>query len=195
MAAKGFPIKMRARLHGPAHSHRRGESDPISRIEHAQARLEKVADEVLTEVAALEKVKKSYLKKPQFSWMTGQLSVLTLQDFVGAAFGAMFFVMTQEVWDVAKRLNVFGMLALVVIAFLLGFSLVYLSRRRKFIDEQLHMHAITRAVELYGVSFVTALAFILILGTAPASGQLLPQAIMITLPAVVSAATADLLFF
>ncbi len=193
--AKGFPVKLRARLHGPAHSHRKGEHDPISRIEHAQERLERVADEVLTEVAALEKVKKSYLKKPQFSWMTGQLSVLTLQDFVGAAFGAIFFTVTQEVWEIAAKLNVAGMLALVVISFLLGFSLVYLSRRRKFIDEQLHMHAITRAVELYGVSFVTTLAFILILGTAPAAEQILPQAVIITLPAVVSAATADLLFF
>jgi len=195
MAAKGFPIKMRARLHGPAHLHRKGESDPISRIEHAQARLEKVADEVLTEVAALENVKKSYLKKPEFSWMTGQLSVLTMQDFVGAAFGAMFFVMTQEVWDVAKRLNLFSMFALIVIAFLLGFSLVYLSRRRKYIDEQLHMHSIARAVELYGISFMTALAFIVIIGTAQGIEQLFSQAVIITLPAVVSAATADLLFF
>ena len=195
MAAKGFPIKMRARLHEPAHLHRKGESDPISRIEHAQQRLEKVADEVLTEVAQLEHIKKSYLKKPEFSWMTGQLSILTMQDFVGAAFGAIFFTVTQEVWDIAAKLNVAGMLALVAISFLLGFSLVYLSRRRKFIDAQLHMRAITRAAELYGVSFVTALAFILILGTAPSSAQILPQAVIITLPAVVSAATADLLFF
>ncbi len=193
--AKAFPLKVRARFGaGHQHLHSKNERDPISRIEHAQARLEKVADEVLTEVAQLERVKKSYLKRPQFSWMTGQLSVLTLQDFVGAAFGAIFFTVTQEVWDIAAKLNVAGMLALVAIAFLLGFSLVYLSRRRKFIDEQLHMHAITRAVELYGVSFVTALAFILILGTASGS-QILPQAIIITLPAVVSAATADLLFF
>lgn len=193
--AKAFPIKLRARLHGPTHSHRKGEHDPISRIEHAQERLERVADEVLTEVAALEKVKKSYLKRPQFSWMTGQLSILTLQDFVGAAFGAIFFVMTQEVWDVAKRLSIFSMFMLIVIAFLLGFSLVYLSRRRKFIDEQLHLHSIARAVELYGLSFMTALGFIIIIGTAQGIEQIFPQAVLITLPAVVSAATADLLFF
>ncbi len=191
--AKALPLKTRARF---GSHHKLERYDPLSRIEHTEERLKEVADEVLAEIDELEQAKKLYPRRGEkFSWLTGQLSVLTLQDFVGAAFGAIFFTVTQEVWELAAKLNAFGMLAIFVLSFVLGFCLVFLSRRRKTMDETLHIHSFTRAAEIYAISFITALGFIIILGTAPTTGQILPQAIIITLPAVVSAATADLLFF
>lgn len=77
----------------------------------------------------------------------------------------------------------------------MGFALVYLSRRRRYISVKVEHAASLRTIEIYVVSWLTALLFVLILGTAQGLDLILKQTFLIALPAVVSAATADLLFF
>ena len=131
----------------------------------------------------------------EYAWIKGKISTLVLQDFVGATFGAMFFAVTQEVWDIAKALQTINLIAIIAISLIMGFALVYLSRRRRAISVRIEHAASFRAVEIYVISFLTSLLFVVVLSTADTSAEILRQTIVITLPAVVSAATADLLFF
>lgn len=133
--------------------------------------------------------------KREFAWIKGKITTLILEDFVGATFGAMFFAVTQEVWDIAKALKPANVFAVFLLSLAMGFLLVYLSRRRKYISIRLEHAASLRAVEIYLVSFLTALLFVLVLNTAPSLELALKQTVVIALPAVISAATADLLFF
>ncbi len=137
----------------------------------------------------------AHMKHHELAWMHGRVSILLLEDFVGAAFGAVFFTVTSEVWEIAKGLHAANILAIVAISLIMGFSLVYLSRRRKAISVRLEHAASLRAVEIYVVSFLTSLLFVLVFNTAQAPDLIIKQTFIIALPAVVSAATADLLFF
>ncbi|MEK6807988.1 MAG: DUF2391 family protein [Nanoarchaeota archaeon] len=131
----------------------------------------------------------------EFAWIKGTLSTLLLEDFVGASFGAMFFALTQEVWDISARLQLWSIAVLTLLSFSLGFILIYLSRRRLQISVKLEHKASLRALEIYLVSLATALMFVLVLQTAHTPILIFKQAVLIALPAVISAATADLLFF
>ena len=131
----------------------------------------------------------------EFAWIRGTLSTLLLEDFVGASFGAMFFALTQEVWDISAKLQLWSIVALTLLTFSLGFMLIYLSRRRLSISVKLEHAASLRALEIYLISILTALMFVLILQTANTPILVFKQAVLIALPAVISAATADLLFF
>lgn len=198
--AKAAPLKIRIREGGAhireEHKKKARVSKEIDRIEDAEERLETAADEILSDIAELENVKKSVLKeKSSLAWIKGKVSELLLQDFVGAAFGAMFFAVTQEVWDLAAKLSAFGIIALISLSLILGWALINASRRRKFVSTRVEKTVALRVVEVYAVSFLTALLFILVLRTATGAIPILKQTILITLPAVVSAATADLLFF
>lgn len=137
----------------------------------------------------------SHMKHHELAWMHGSVSILLLEDFVGAAFGAVFFAVTSEVWEIAKNLHAINILAIVAISLIMGFSLVYLSRRRKAVSIKLEHAASLRAIEIYAVSFLTSLLFVMVFNTAPTTDLMLKQTFIIALPAVVSAATADLLFF
>ncbi|MBI4095660.1 MAG: DUF2391 family protein [DPANN group archaeon] len=131
----------------------------------------------------------------ELAWMHGRVSILLLEDFVGAAFGAVFFAVTSEIWEIAKHLHAVNILAIFTISMIMGFSLVYLSRRRKAVSIQLEHAASLRAVEIYAISFLTSLLFVFVFNTAATMDLMLKQTVVIALPAVVSAATADLLFF
>jgi len=133
--------------------------------------------------------------KHEYAWIKGTVSTLVLQDFVGAAFGAMFFTVTAEVWNLAAALKPLNVFAIFVISLILGFALIYLSKRRRETSEKLEHTASMRAVEIYVVSFFTALLFVLVFQTATSMELIFKQTVMIALPSVVSAATADLLFF
>ena len=193
----GLPLKVRARLGSASRSKKfRGIKQEIDRLENAEKRLENASDEIMTEIAELEGVDEKLLKdKPQAAWTREKLWQTIIQDFVGAAFGAMFFVVTQEVWALSARLTLLTGSVLIALGFLLGFALVFESRRRKFLSKRVEKSAWHRAIEIYVISFATALLFILVLGTASEPVMIAKQTILITLPAVVSAATADLLFF
>jgi len=131
----------------------------------------------------------------EFSWIKGNVSTLLLQDFVGAAFGAMFFAVTQEIWTIAENLRIVNVIAVFIISIVMGFALVYLSRRRKMMSEKIEHAASMRVIEIYAISWLTALLFVMVFDTAGSLDLMLKQTFMIALPAVVSAATADLLFF
>jgi len=131
----------------------------------------------------------------EFAWIKGRFSILLLQDFVGASFGAMFFAVTQEVWDIAAALKMINVIAVIIMSLILGFALVYFSRRRREISVKVEHASSLRAVEIYVVSFITALLFVMVLNTANGAEIIFKQTVLITLPSVVSAATADLLFF
>src|SRR3989344_1315885 len=137
----------------------------------------------------------SHVKHHELAWMHGRVSVLLLEYFVGAAFGAVFFTVTSEVWEIAKGLGAINIFAIFAISIIMGFSLVYLSRRRKAVSIKLEHAASLRAIEIYAVSFLTSLLFVLIFNTAHTTDLIIKQTFIIALPAVVSAATADLLFF
>ncbi|MBI2041061.1 MAG: DUF2391 family protein [DPANN group archaeon] len=131
----------------------------------------------------------------ELAWLHGSVSILLLEDFVGAAFGAVFFTVTSEIWEIAKHLGSVNIFIIFLISIIMGFSLVYLSRRRKAVSIKLEHAASLRAIEIYIISFLTSLMFVLVFNTAQATDLILKQTFVITLPAVVSAATADLLFF
>ena len=52
-----------------------------------------------------------------------------------------------------------------------------------------------RAIEIYVISFLTSVWLVMIFNTAPTFEIMTRQAIVITLPAMITAATADLLFY
>ena len=54
----------------------------------------------------------SHVKHHELAWMHGRVSVLLLEDFVGAAFGAVFFTVTSEVWEIAKGLGAINIFAI-----------------------------------------------------------------------------------
>ena len=126
---------------------------------------------------------------------SGEFTILTLQDFVGAAFGALFFAITQEIWEVSARLAVPNLIAVVLISFFMGFSLIYFSRRRKLLSMRIFHTSFIRAMEIYIISFLTSILLITVFSTAPSFTLMIKQTIVVTLPAVITAATADLLFY
>src|SRR3989344_1030504 len=197
--AKGLPLK-RAIIAGSRHTNpgirKKGVSGKLERLEKTEERLEEVADEIMTEIEEIEGIKKSVLKeKPADYWRKAKLFELIGQDAVGAAFGAMFFVVTQEVWELATGLSVFGLFAIIAFSFFLDYFLIHASRRRNFVSIKIEKSVLMRSIEIYLVSFAISLIFVLILGVGQGMESMLKISALITLPAVVSAATADLLFF
>jgi len=197
MAARGFMLKMRPRLAGAKRSRaRRHVKGDVARLENLEERLENVTSQINREVEDLEGVKHYVAsKKSEFGWIKGEITELALQDFVGAIFGAMFFAMTQEVWQLALGLNALNAFLVFLLSFTTGYLLIYLSRRRKFISARAYRSSFLRATEIYAMSLVAAGLFVGIFGLAPDNAGALKEIIVIALPAVISAATADLLFF
>ncbi len=171
--------------------------DEEKKLEIVEEKLENVADEVMEEVDKIEELKKGEARtRHEFSWIKGKITSLLLQDFIGASFGAMFFVFTQEVWDITAKLNPASVFAIMLLSLVSGFSLIYSSRRRKMVSVKIYHTALLRGIEVYVISFLTALMFILILGVfAYEPWILFKGSVIISLPAVISAATADLLFY
>ena len=201
---KGMMLKFRARM-----SARKIRQKPIKRqtgkkasikseeqrLEVMERRLERVADEVTEDIEKIERLKDN-TKKHEFGWIKGKVTILLMQDFVGATFGAIFFAFTQEVWEIAQRLNMFSIFAILMMSMISGFSLIYLSRRRKSVSIRIYHTAMLRGIEIYVISFLASLLFVLIVGVFGYSPVLLFKgSVLIALPAVISAATADLLFY
>ncbi|MBI4017400.1 MAG: DUF2391 family protein [Candidatus Aenigmarchaeota archaeon] len=136
-------------------------------------------------------------KRPvHYALMHGKVSYLALQDLVGAAFGAIFFAVTQEVWDLAARFAPWQTVSVGAGTFLMGYFLIYASRRRKAVTTRVYHHVFLRALEMYVLSFAVSALFVIVLGTAPYSVEpIIKQATLIAMPAMLSAATADLLFY
>ena len=198
---RGYILKMRARM-GARHIRRQHNKkapaeDEEEKLEAIEERLENVSSEVMQEIDKIEDLKQSAeVKKHEFGWIKGKITSLLMQDFIGAAFGAMFFAFTQEVWDITARLSMFSVIAILAISLLSGFSLVYFSRRRKSLSVRIYHTVMLRGLEIYILSFFTSLLFILLLGIFGYDPLLLFKgSVIIALPAVISAATADLLFY
>ncbi len=166
------------------------------KLDKLETKLENVTDELLKETEEIEGMKRNIVaRKNQFSVASGQLSILALQDVVGAAFGALFFVITSEIWDISARLAPANLLMVVLLSFFMGFSLVYFSRRRKLLSIRVFHTCFVRAIEVYAISFLTSVWLVMIFNTAPSFEIMMRQTVVITLPAVITAATADLLFY
>lgn len=197
MAAHGFMLKMRPRLSGAKRSKaRRHVKDDVERLENLEERLESVTDEISREVEEIEGVKHYVAsKKSEFGWIKGGVSELVLQDFVGAVFGAMFFALTQDVIRAALNMSYLNVFFVFLLSFLTGYLLVYLSRRRKFISQRVYHTSFLRAIEIYTMSLVASGIFVALFSLAPGMSGALKEMIVIALPAVISASTADLLFY
>ncbi len=104
-------------------------------------------------------------------------------------------MITAEIWDIAARLAPLNLVMVVLLSFFMGFSLVYFSRRRKLLSVKVFHTCFVRAVELYIISFLTSIWLVMIFNTAPSFEIMMRQTIVITLPAVITASTADLLFY
>ncbi|MBI4168213.1 MAG: DUF2391 family protein [Candidatus Aenigmarchaeota archaeon] len=168
------------------------ESEKLDKLE---TRMEKVADKMIKETEELEGIKSGMRKKHQFSIFSGELTILTLQDFIGAAFGGLFFAVTQEIWELSARLALPNIIAISLASFLMGLSLIYFSRRRKLISIRIFHTSVVRAVEIYIISLITSIMLITMFSTAPSFILMLKQTVVVTFPAVITAATADLLFY
>ena len=198
---KGMLLKMRARMGAKRTKKRYGKKAPAEdeeeRLEAIEEKLENVSSEVMNEIDKIEDLKQSAtVKKHEFGWIKGKITILLMQDFIGALFGTVIFVFTQEVWEIAARLSMFSIIAILVISLISGFSLVYFSRRRKSLSVRIYHTAMLRGLEIYILSFFTSLLFILLLGVFGYDPLLLFKgSVIVALPAVISAATADLLFY
>ncbi len=168
------------------------ESEKLDKLE---TRMEKVADKMIKETEELEGIKSGMRKKRQFSIFGGELTVLTLQDFIGAVFGGLFFVVTQEIWELSARLALPNVIAVSLASFFMGLSLIYFSRRRKLLSIKIFHTSMLRAAEIYIISFITSMMLITMFSTASSFVLMLKQTVVITFPAVITAATADLLFY
>lgn len=179
------------------HVHGKSKTDTrLKKLERLERELEHVSDEIREEIGEVEKLEEVETRKKEFAWIRGGVSYLILQDFVGAAFGAMFFAVTQEVWDLAARMNALQTTVVVFLSFFMGYALVYFSRRRKSVSRRAYHTVFLRGFEMYVTSFLVSVLFVVMLATA--SMELVPvvkQAALISMPATLSAATADLLFY
>ena len=192
---RGFLLKMRARM-ASARQRKSAVKGKLKRLERLEERLEGDIEELREETERLENLGQAEAKHMrEFGWITGRMTTLVLQDFVGAAIGAVFFVVTQEVWELSLRLTAPNLAGVFALSFILTFLLIYLSRRRKFLSAKLYHTSFLRSLEIYIVSLVTAAAFVLIFGTAYGIEPVLKQSVVVALPAALSAATADLLFY
>ena len=199
--SRGMVLKLRSRLGAagikqkPAKAGKK--ADEEERLEAVEENLERVSGEVMEEIDKIEELKEELPKKKhEFGWIKGKITGLLLQDFVGASFGAMVFVFTQEIWDIALKLNTLSILSIIALSLVSAFSLVYSSRRRKMLSVKIYHTAMLRGIEIYIISFLTSLLFILIFGIFAYKPLLLFKgSVIIALPAVISAATADLLFY
>ena len=144
---RGFLLKMRARMASP--ERRRGRlKKELSRLEKMQNKLESDIDKIREEIDTLEELEELEAKRHhEFAWLSGRITTLALQDFVGAAFGALFFVVTQEVWELSLRLAPLNISAIFLLSALLTFLLVYLSRRRKSLSSRLYHTAFLRGLK------------------------------------------------
>lgn len=198
---KGMLLKFRARMGAKLTKKHYGKKataeDEEEKLEAIEERLENVSSEVMNEIDKIEDLKQSAtVKKHEFGWIKGKVTILLMQDFIGALFGTIIFVFTQEVWEIAARLSMFSVIAILVISLISGFSLVYFSRRRKSLSVRIYHTVMLRGLEIYILSFFTSLFFILLLGVFGYDPLLLFKgSVIIALPAVISAATADLLFY
>ncbi len=166
------------------------------KLDKLETRLENVADKMIKETEELEGIKHTVGKrKHDFSLFGGELTVLTLQDFIGAVFGGLFFAVTQEIWELSARLALPNIVAVSLASFFMGFALIYFSRRRKLLSIKVFHTSMIRAVEIYLISFITSLLLIAMFNTAPDFAMAMKQAVVVTFPAVITAATADLLFY
>jgi len=196
MAAKGFMLKMRPRFAGAKRARaRKHVKDDVQRLENLEERLENVTDEINREVEAIEGVKHYVAGKKEFGWIRGELTELALQDFVGAVFGAMFFAFTMEVWNAAAIMSIGNTFLVFLLSFSVGYLLVYLSRRRRFISSRVYRTSFLRAIEIYVMSLFASAMFVFLFSLAPDAGIAFREMVVISLPAVISAATADLLFY
>src|SRR3989344_4908092 len=170
--AKGFPIKMRARMSKRMGVSKRKVSPQVKlkKLERLENELENVSEQVHAEIDEIEKIEEVEAhEKTEFAWIKGNLSHLLLQDFVGAAFGAIFFVVTQEVWELAAKMSRWEVSAIVGLTFFMGYSLIYFSRRRKNLSKKVYHTVFLRCFEMYTVSFAVSALFVFILATAPMS--------------------------
>ena len=195
---KGMLLKLRARM-GARRLHTREKisvKNEEQRLESMEKNLENVADEISDEIDKIEELKGQIPKKHEFSWIKGKLTSLLLQDFVGASFGAIIFVFTQEVWDIIARISLFSVFAILLISLVSGFSLIYLSRRRRAISVRIYHTTLMRGIEIYAVSLLASFLFIIILQVIEYNPLLLFKgSVLVAMPAVISAATADLLYY
>ena len=169
MGARGFMLKMRPRFAGAKRSKaRRHVKGDVERLENLEERLESVTNEISKEVEEIEGIK-HYVKskKGEFGWIRGEITELALQDFVGAIFGAMFFAMTQEVWQLAFGLSQLNTFLVFLLSFGVGYLLIYLSRRRKFVSQRAYHMSLLRAVEIYFMSLLAAGIFVALFSLAP----------------------------
>jgi uncharacterized membrane protein len=185
--AKALPLKMRARLSGSRRHSLRHLKDLEAMAETG------LPPQVMHEIEMFER-QESVAKHKELGFLKGRPTELIVQDFIGAAFGAMFFVVTQEVWDFAARMQLWQMASVVLLSAFICFAMVYYSRRRRFLSEVVYKTMAMRGIELYAVSLITSFLFVVIFGTAVGFAAV-RQSIVIALPATVSAATADLLFY
>jgi uncharacterized membrane protein len=107
----------------------------------------------------------------------------------------MFFAVTQEVWMSAISMTVFNTFLVFLLSFSVGYMLIYLSRRRKFISRRAYHTSFLRAIEIYLMSLFASAVFVFLFSLAPDAAGAIKEMIVIALPAVISAATADLLFY
>ncbi len=192
---RGFLLKMRGRMNSPEARKVRLKKE-MSRLEKLQNHLEDDIDSIRKEIETLEELEEIEAKRHhEFGWVKGKITMLSLQDFVGAAFGALFFVVTQEVWTISLRLEVLNISAIFILSALLTYLLIYLSRRRKTLSDRIYNTSFMRALEIYTVSLATSFVFVIIFGTAVSAETIMKQSIVVALPATISAATADLLFY
>lgn len=199
MAGKSFLMKLRTRVVAGADKENSKKAvSEIKKLERLEVKMEDVSDKMMEGIEEIEKIKIEETKKKhgEFSWIKGNITTLFLQDIVGAAFGAVFFVVTQEVWDISKKIGYINLFFIFLLSIFLGFSLVYFSRRRKLLSLRLHQTAILRTFEIYISSFIISIILIFIFDISVGFNILLfKEGIIISLPAVISAATADLLFY
>ena len=206
MSRRAFNIGFRSKL-APGLSPIKNKE--IRRLETVEEKLQHVSEELNLEIDRIEHIKrkKEYELEKQswfvdefaslsgFAWIKGEFNFLIFQDFIGAAFGAVFFVLTQEVWDFSKNVSKFNLFIIFIISIFFCFALVYFSRRRKMLSHKFHQTVFLRTCEIYITSYLTALLFILIFQSPNESIFLFKEAVIITLPSVISAGTADLLFY
>ena len=166
------------------------------KLDKLETRLENITDKMIKETEELEGIKRTLGKrKTEFSFFSGEFTVLAIQDVVGAAFGALFFTITQEIWEIAAKLALPNLIAISAISFLMGFSLIFFSRRRKLVSMRIFHSSAIRALEIYLISFFTSLILIMVFNTAPDFLMAIKQTVVVTFPAVITAPTADFLFF
>lgn len=174
------------------------EDKKLSRIEKEEHILQKLTKEELKELANLKKLEEEIKKSVKQSPLKRITSRDMARGLIGSFFGIVAHFAFIEGIDVTERFN-FTMLRatlLLFTSFFIGLIFLYATGYREIKDFKILSVLPIRIVVMFGISIVSILSVLALFGILNSNStfpEIYKQVAVISLPAIIGAATADII--